>query len=35
MKHCPLMVRRVDRPIFHFSTLTSSQYGFIKEKEKE
>jgi len=35
MKHCPMIVRRVDRPIFHFSTLTSSQYRFIKEKEKE
>ena len=35
MKHCPLILRRVDRPIFHFSTLTSSEYRFIKEKEKE
>jgi hypothetical protein len=26
MKHCPLILRRVDRPIFHFSTVTSSQY---------
>jgi len=30
MKHCPLILRRVDRPIFHFSTVTSGQY-VIKE----
>ena len=35
MKHCPLILRRVDRPIFHFSTVTSGQYGFIKENKKE
>jgi len=35
MKHCPLIIRRVDRPIFHFSTVTSGQYNYIKEKEKE
>ena len=26
MKHCPLIIRRVDRPIFHFSTVTGGQY---------
>ncbi|MBN2062198.1 MAG: hypothetical protein JW882_17480 [Deltaproteobacteria bacterium] len=26
MKHCPLLLRRVDRPIFHFSTLTGGMY---------
>lgn len=26
MKHCPLIVRRVDRPIFHFSTVTEGRY---------
>ena len=26
MKHCPLIVRKVDRPIFHYSTLTEGQY---------
>ncbi len=26
MKHCPLLLRRVDRPIFHFSTVTSGKY---------
>jgi hypothetical protein len=35
MKHCPLILKRGDRPIFHFSTVTSGQYRFIKEKEKE
>lgn len=32
MKHCPLIIRRVDRPIFHFSTVTDPQYTPIKEK---
>jgi hypothetical protein len=35
MKHCPLILRRVDRPIFHFSTVTSGQYKFIKEEGNE
>jgi hypothetical protein len=26
MKHCPLLLRRVDRPIFHFTTVTGGQY---------
>jgi len=26
MKHCPLIIRRVDRPIFHFSTVTAGSY---------
>lgn len=26
MKHCPLIIRRVDRPIFHFSTVTDGTY---------
>jgi hypothetical protein len=30
MKHCPLIIRRVDRPIFHFTTVTGRQY--IKEE---
>ena len=29
MKHCPLVLRRVDRPIFHFTTVTGGRY--IKE----
>jgi hypothetical protein len=31
MKHCPLIMRRIDRPIFHFSTVTSGQYEVIKK----
>jgi hypothetical protein len=26
MKHCPLIIRRVDRPIFHFTTVTGGRY---------
>ena len=33
MKHCPLTLRRVDRPIFHFSTVTSGQY-VVKDAKK-
>lgn len=33
MKHCPLILRRVDRPIFHFSTVTKGQYNYIPEKK--
>ena len=28
MKHCPLVIRRADRPIFHFSILTGGTYGY-------
>ncbi len=31
LAHCPLVIRRVDRPIFHFSTVTSGQYNYIKK----
>jgi hypothetical protein len=24
--HCPLIIRRVDRPIFHFSVVTGGTY---------
>jgi hypothetical protein len=30
MRHCPLILRRVDRPIFHFSVLTGGTYKSIK-----
>ncbi len=30
LKHCPLLIKRVDRPIFHFSTVTAGQYKYIK-----
>jgi len=26
MKHCPLIIRRIERPIFHFSTVTDGKY---------
>jgi hypothetical protein len=26
MKHCPLILKRVDRPIFHFTTVTGRLY---------
>jgi hypothetical protein len=26
MKHCPLILRRVDRPIFHFTTVPGGRY---------
>jgi hypothetical protein len=34
MKHCPLLIRRVDRPIFHFSTVTGGQYDYIEGQKK-
>ncbi len=30
MRHCPLILRHVDRPIFHFSVVTSGNYKYIK-----
>ncbi len=27
MKHCPLIIRRVDRPIFHFTAGPAGKYG--------
>jgi hypothetical protein len=32
MKHCPLILRRVDRPIFHFSTVTAGQYTATRDE---
>ena len=32
MKHCPLILRRVDRPIFHFTTVTGHHYDKIEEQ---
>jgi hypothetical protein len=26
MKHCPMHIRRVDQPIFHFTTVTGGKY---------
>ncbi len=33
MKHCPLVISRVDRPIFHFTTVTGGEY--IKEENRK
>jgi hypothetical protein len=30
MKHCPLALTRVDRPIFHFTTVTGHKYTQIE-----
>ena len=30
MKHCPLILRRVDRPIFHYSVLTRGLYDYLR-----
>lgn len=32
LPHCPLILRRVDRPIFHFTTVPSVQY--IKDEDQ-
>jgi hypothetical protein len=29
MKHCPLILRRVDRPVFHFTTVTGPKYEIL------
>lgn len=31
LKHCPLILRRVDRPIFHFTTVTGGNYDKDEE----
>ena len=33
VKHCPLILKRVDRPIFHFTVVTSSQYTMVNKGE--
>jgi mannose-6-phosphate isomerase-like protein (cupin superfamily) len=32
LKHCPMLVRKLDRPIFHFSVGTSGNYNKDKVK---
>jgi hypothetical protein len=32
MSHCPLVLKRVDRPIFHFTTVNGGQYRMIRDK---
>ena len=34
MRHCPLILRRVDRPIFHFSVLTGGEYKYIISEQQ-
>ncbi len=33
MPHCPLLINRVDRPIFHFSVVMNGEYTFIQDRE--
>lgn len=33
LKHCPMLVRRADRPIFHFSAGTSGMY--VKDRDEK
>jgi hypothetical protein len=33
MKHCPLILRRVDRPIFHFSVVTAGTWEMLKPEK--
>lgn len=40
IKHCPLILRRVDRPVFHFTTVTAGKYEILhtenlKQQAKE
>ncbi|MCL5735619.1 MAG: hypothetical protein M1274_08565 [Actinobacteria bacterium] len=31
MKHCPLVLRRIDRPVFHFTTVTGHKYVKVED----
>ncbi|HHU05302.1 MAG TPA: hypothetical protein GXZ65_02315 [Clostridiales bacterium] len=33
LPHCPLLVNRVDRPIFHFSVVMNGEYTFERDDE--
>jgi hypothetical protein len=33
MRHCPLILRKVDRPIFHFSVVNSGEYKYNKSQQ--
>ncbi len=35
VKHCPLILKRVDRPIFHFTIVPSGQYIVKGNKNKD
>ncbi|MBN2243920.1 MAG: hypothetical protein JW793_14635 [Acidobacteria bacterium] len=32
MKHCPLILKRVDRPIFHFTVVPGGRY--VKDEDR-
>lgn len=34
LPHCPLLVNRVDRPIFHFSVVMNNVYDWVRDGEK-
>jgi hypothetical protein len=33
MPHCPLLINRVDSPIFHFSVVMNNEYTFSRDNE--
>jgi hypothetical protein len=35
MNHCPLIIRRVDRPVFHFSIVNEDTYKLIPSEMKK
>ncbi len=35
MNHCPLIIRRADRPIFHFSVVTGGTYELKTKKQRK
>ncbi len=34
VKHCPLILHRIDRPVFHFTTVTAGTYEIQQEEQK-
>jgi hypothetical protein len=35
MKHCPLILKRVDRPVFHFTTVTGGKYEALRTEHSK
>ncbi len=33
LPHCPLLINRVDRPIFHFSVVMNNVYGWARDEK--
>ncbi len=33
MRHCPLILKRVDEPVFHFSVVTTGVYNYIPAQQ--